>query len=357
MRGWQLLRHGGPDAQAFRDDLEVPEPGAGELRIRVAAAGLNNTDVWSREGAYGTPEDPNARAGWLRVPLAFPRIQGGDIAGFVDAVGPGVPGSRRGARVVVNPVLYGHDRDSDGLRNCRLIGSERDGGFAEYVTVPAENAVPVQTGLSDTELAALPIAYLTAERMLGRAGVTAGETVLVTGASGGVGTALVQLAVARGGHVIAIAGETKRAAVAALGAAAVVPRERFERDGPSALPDGPESVAVVADVVAGPALGSLLNALTHGGRYVIAGAIAGPQRALDLRTVYLKQLTLLGSTLGTREDFARLVRHVEQGRLRPPVAAMYALEALPAAQAQFGRKDFVGNIVLEVPGTRSSIQA
>lgn len=347
MKAFQLTHHGGPEALVLRSDLEPPVPGPGEVRIRVAAAGLNNTDIWSREGAYGTPEDPRARAGWQRVPLTFPRVQGGDIAGRIDQVGNGVDSARIGQRVVVNPVLYGEDAASGGLRDCRLVGSEIDGGFAEYAVVPADNALAVKTTLTDPELASLPIAYLTAEHMLARTGLGRGETVLVTGASGGVGSALVQLAHARGASVIAIAGASKRSALIDLGADDVIARDAFEREGSAALPRGGESVDVVADVVAGPSLGPLLNALRYAGRYVTAGAIAGPLVEIDWRTIYLKHLTLMGSTLGTKEDFRRLVNAVELGRIRPPVAATYPLEQLPTAQAHFQRKDFVGNIVVE----------
>lgn len=346
MKAFQLTRHGGPDVLRFRADLPTPEPGREEVRLRVTAAGLNNTDIWSREGAYGTLDDPGARAGWRRVPLDFPRIQGGDMVGEIDAVGAGVDAGRVGERVVINPVLYGEHAASGGLLDHRLIGSEIDGGFAEFAVVPAANAVAVDAALTDVELAALPIAYLTAEHMLARTGLAAGEVLLVTGASGGVGSALVQLGRARDAEVVAIAGEAKRDPVAALGAGAVVGRERFARDGAAALPGGHASIDVVADVVGGAAMAALINSLRYGGRYVTAGAIAGPLVTFDLRTMYLQHLTLLGSTTGTREDFARVVGLAAAGTIRPTVAATYPLAKLPEAQAHFLRKDFVGNIVV-----------
>ena len=347
MKAFQVLRHGGPEAQVLRTDLNTPEPGPGDVRIKVSAAGLNNTDIWSREGAYGTQQDPAARAGWKRVPLEFPCIQGGDIAGRIDGVGEEVDPNRIGQRVVVDPVIPGSDPSSNGLRDCRLVGSEVDGGFADYTIVPSDNALAVDAPVEDTALAALPIAYLTAEHMLARVELAAGETVLVTGASGGVGTALVQLARARGASVVAVAGSGKGQALRKLGAIELVPRERFERRGAAALSLGDESINVVADVVAGPMLHALLNALGYAGRYVTAGAIAGPLVDIDLRTVYLKQLTLAGSTLGTRADFRRLVEYVEAGKVTPPVAGTYPLDELPRAQAHFLRKDFVGNIVVQ----------
>ena len=345
MKAVQTISHGGPETLRFRKDAATPEPAEGEVRIRVTAAGLNNTDIWSREGSYGTRSDPDAVAGWKRVPLSFPVIQGGDIAGTVDAVGSGVPESRVGSRVVVNPVLYGADEASRGLRDCSLLGSERDGGFAEFVAVPESNAYAVDGPATDSELACLPIAYLTAEHMLSRADLRSGETVLITGASGGVGTALILLARARGAKVLGVTSASKAKAVAELGADTIA-REDFTQQGADSLPEGPESVNVVADVVAGQVLPGLLNSLGYGGRYVTAGAIAGAMVGFDLRTVYLNQLALFGSTLGTPDDFARVVGWAEKGALRPPVAAEYRLSELTEAQAHFARKDFVGNIVV-----------
>jgi NADPH:quinone reductase-like Zn-dependent oxidoreductase len=351
MRGIRTTHHGGPEALQFRVDVPAPEPGKGEVRVKVSAAGLNNTDIWSREGAYGTATDPNALAGWKRVPLEFPLIQGGDVAGTIDAVGSGVSAERKGRRVVVNPVLYGRDQASGGLRDCALLGSERNGGFAEYVVVPDSNAYEVGGPASDAELASLPIAFLTAEHMLFRAQLEAGETLLVTGASGGVGSALVLLGRARDAKVLALTSPAKSDGVAQLGAQPVS-REAYSEVGPEALPGGAESVNVVADVVAGEMLPSLLNALAYGGRYVTAGAIGGAVVSFDLRTVYLNQLALFGSTLGTAADFARLVGWAARGELRPPVAAEYPLAELKRAQDHFLRKDFVGNIVVrpELPG-------
>ncbi len=195
--------HGGLDAIDLRQ-VAVPRPGAGEVLVRVAAAGCNNTDLWTREGSYGSGDGdgPDAKAGWLG-PLDFPRIQGGDVCGTVVAAGDPTAEGLVGARVLVDPALY--DGDGPDARVVDVLGSERDGGFAQYVVVPAARAHDV-TGspLSDTELAALPIAYGTALGMLERGGVGEGDTVVVTGASGGVGIAAVQLARARGARVVAV---------------------------------------------------------------------------------------------------------------------------------------------------------
>ena len=306
MRAVLLTRFGGPDALEYRDDVPDPVPGPGEVRIRVRAAALNNTDIWTREGAYGSADDPDAVTGWRRTAFVFPRIQGADVAGEIDAVGDGVAPDRVGERVLVDPMIY--DGGERALVETDYLGSERDGGFAELVTVPASNAHLVGGSLSFAELAALPTAATTAMRMLNRAGLRAGETVLVTGASGGVGSSAVQIAKARGATVVAVAGKAKHDALRELGADEVLDRD-------AAIP---REVDVVADVVAGPSFGGLLAALAPLGRYVVAGAIAGPLVQTDLRTVYLRQLTLIGSSFGTHDDFAAVVELAGSGALRAP---------------------------------------
>ena len=344
MRAVLLTGHGGPERLDYREDVAEPEPGAGEVLIEVGAAAINNTDIWTREGAYGSADDPAAVSGWRREPMAFPRIQGADVAGRIVAVGAGVPETRIGERVIVNPVLY--SELGDGLVGMGYLGSERDGGFAEFVAVPAANALAIESDLGDAELASFPTAYLTAEGMLDRARVAAGETLLVTGASGGVGSALVQLARARDARVVALAGRGKEARLRDLGAELVLTRQAGDPPAQLGAALGRAAVDVVADVVAGPLFPALLNALKPKGRYVTCGAIAGPLVSLDLRTLYLKHLELIGSTLGTRDQFARLVALIAAGRVVPLVAATYPLSEIAAAQAAFKEKAFFGKLVL-----------
>jgi NADPH:quinone reductase-like Zn-dependent oxidoreductase len=245
-----LTGHGGPEKLEYREDVPTPEPAADEVLVEVGAAGVNNTDLWTREGAYGAADDPDATGGWRRgEPMRFPRIQGADVAGRIVRVGDGVAGSRVGERVLVDPTLYAEG--GDGPIGAGLIGSERDGGFAEYVTVPAENAHAVETPLSDEELATFPTAYVTAERMLKRARLVGGETALVTGASGGVGSALVQLAKARGAYVIAVVGPGKEERVRGIGADAVIARGATDIPAAASAASGGRPVDAVADVVGG----------------------------------------------------------------------------------------------------------
>ncbi|QIN84077.1 zinc-binding dehydrogenase [Rubrobacter tropicus] len=345
MKAVLLTGHGGPEKLEYREDVPAPEPAAGEVLIEVGAAGVNNTDLWTREGAYGAADDPEATGGWRRgEAMGFPRIQGMDVAGRIVAVGDGVAGTRVGERVLVDPTLYAGE--GNGLIGAGFIGSERDGGFAEYVAVPAGNAHPVGSALGDEELATFPTAYVTAQRMLKRARLKSGETVLVTGASGGVGSALVQLAKARGAYVVAVAGPGKEERVREIGADAVLARGTPDLPAAASEASGGRPIDAVADVVGGDSFAGLLNALRPEGRYVVAGAIAGPSVGLDLRTVYLNHLEIIGSTMGTREDFADVVRHVTDGRVRPLLAGVYPLRDLGRAQEDFGRKSFFGKLVV-----------
>lgn len=341
-----LTAHGGLDKLVYREDVAVPKPQAGEVLIKVTACGMNNTDVWVRQGAYGTEEDPAAVSTWRRQgnTLHFPRIQGTDTVGHVVAVGDGVSPSRVGERVMVDFSIY--NRDDDSLADIDYMGHGRDGGYAEYMTLPSENAHTVDTDLSDIELATFCCAYLTGEHMLERAALKAGERVLVTGASGGVGSGIVQLARARGAIPYALVGPGKEQALLDLGAEAVISR---------GVPDLVEAVHqatdgapidVVADLVGGSIFNDLLRILKPEGRYTTAGAIAGPVVSLDLRTLYLKHLQLHGSSQGRRSDFQRLIRYIEEGKIKPLVGGIYRLSDFHRAQSDFMAKQFVGKLIV-----------
>lgn len=345
-----LTEHGGPEALRLRTDWPRPEPAAGEVLVRVTAAAVNNTDIWTREGAYGLPGDPDAKAGW-RGPIAFPRVQGGDIAGVVAGVGRGVDETRIGERVLVDPALY-RDETPD-APPVGLLGSEADGGFADYVTVQAARAHDVSgSPLSDAQLAALPVSYGTALGMLERADIAAGEMIVVTGASGGVGLALVQLAVARGAQVIAITSGAKADDVRAAGAAHTVDRAAEDVLGEIRRCSQRE-VDAVADVAGGPLVAQLMPWVRDGGRWVIAGAVAGPVVDFDLRRLYLHNISLIGSSMHTRRHFDVLVDAAREGSVRPVVAASFPLEDLAAAQAEFRRGQHVGKIVVTLSGGTS----
>lgn len=342
MSGVVLTGHGGPETLVWRDDLEVPEPGPGDVLVRVAATAVNNTDLNTRTGWYSKGDADAADAAWTGRPIAFPLIQGIDVAGRVVGVGPGVDESRVGERVLVEPCL----REVDGqvLDRPWFLGSECAGGFAQYVRVAARHAYAVDSPLTDVELASFPCSSSTAENMLTRAGVRAGETVLVTGASGGVGSAAVQLARARGADVVAVTSPAKAAGLRELGAV-----RTLDRDADYVQELGEGAVDVVVDLVAGPAWPSLLRVLRPGGRYAVSGAIAGPVVELDVRTLYLKDLSLFGCTVLEPEVFGGLVQRIERGEVRPLVAATYPLAEIAAAQEEFQAKGHLGKIVLTVP--------
>ena len=330
------MGHGGPEQIVVRVDWPCPELGPGQALVRVTAAAVNNTDIWSRLGAYGTSADPDAIVGWKGVPLDFPRIQGLDVAGVVTDVGADIDQSWISRRVIVDPAT-----EYDGDYPTHIVGSEVDGGFAEY-HVCAERQLHDVTGspLTDAQLSCLPTAYGTALGMLNRAACSAGERVLVTGASGGVGMAAVQLLLARGCEVIARTSASKRELVAELGVSEVSVRGV---DDVSLL----RPVDAVVDVVGGDEFGLTIDRLRDGGRIVTAGAIAGPVVAFDIRRLYLHQRTLIGSTMHTPADFAELAAIAVAGSVEPLVAAAYPLTEIAAAQARFLSKDFVGKLVLE----------
>jgi NADPH:quinone reductase-like Zn-dependent oxidoreductase len=217
--------------------------------------------------------------------------------------------------------------------------------------VPAENAHVVNTDMSDVELATFCCAYLTGEQMLERAGLKHGERVLVTGASGGVGSGIVQLARARGAIPYALVGPGKEQALLEIGAEAVI--TRGTQDLVAAVNDatGGKPIDVVADLVGGAIFNDLLRILRAEGRYTTAGAIGGPVVQLDLRTMYLKQLALHGSSQGTRGDFRRILRYIEEGRIKPLVGGVYRLSEFHKAQTDFMAKGFVGKLVV-VPDSK-----
>ncbi|MEL6978821.1 MAG: alcohol dehydrogenase family protein [Pseudomonadota bacterium] len=352
MRAMVTMGHGGLEQMALHEDWPRPEPGAGEVLVRVGACGLNNTDVNTRSGWYSKSvteattggafaEVDEADPTWGGAPISFPRIQGADACGEIVAVGAGVPEARLGERVITDNWLR-DPTDPLNIAKVGYFGSERDGGFAEYTTLPSVNALAIRSTLSDAELATFSCSYSTAEGMLTRARVTDADTVLAPGASGGVGGALVQLAKLRGARVVALASEPKHDAVRALGADRVLPRA--PADLRAALAG--ETVTVVADVVGGPLWPQLIDALARGGRYTCSGAIAGPMVTLDLRTFYLRDLTFTGSTVIDPAVMPRLVGMIEQGAIQPVLAASYPLEQLREAQAAFIAKEHVGAIVV-----------
>ncbi len=341
MRGVWLTGHGDMDKLDIRKDIPVPEPGPRDVLVRVAAAGVNNTDINTRVAWYSKKEGASEDASWSGQPIKFPRIQGADVCGHIIAVGREVSTDRIDERVLIEPCI----REANGkiLDQPWYFGSECDGGFAEYTIVAARHAHKIDSELSDIELASFPCSYSTAENLLTRADVKSGERVLVTGASGGVGSAAVQLAKARGAIVWAMTSPAKSDALHELGADETISRETDLNSEP-----GSNNVDVVIDLVAGEKWPQYLDVLRPGGRYAVSGAIAGPLVELDVRTLYLKDLSLFGCTVLEPEVFDNLVKRIEQSEVKPVVARSFALEEISDAQTLFLKKQHIGKIVLRI---------
>jgi NADPH:quinone reductase-like Zn-dependent oxidoreductase len=353
---------GGYEKLEYRD---VPIPGleSGQVLLQVLAAGVNNTEINTRLGWYSSTvttgtedltvaEQEKAKAkadgGWNEA-TPFPLIQGTDCCGRIVAVAPGGDETTIGLRVLVRPCIR-----SSGWKSLENIwmASDFDGAFAQFLKVGAGEVFPVDCDWSDAELGTIPCAYGTAENMVHRAKVSKGEHILVAGASGGVGSAVLQLAKRRGAVVTAIAGKEKLEQVRSIGADRVIARD-------DAIFDylDENSIDVVVDNVAGPAFGGMLKVLRRGGRYVSSGAIAGPLVKLDMRDFYLKDLTLMGCTAWDEAVFPNLVSYIENGEIRPLLAKTFPLEQIVEAQTAFTEKKHVGKFVLIPPPLDDSQQA
>ncbi|WP_206307646.1 zinc-binding dehydrogenase [Streptomyces sp. H23] len=341
MRSMRIVGHGGLDVLQPAN-VAVPVPRPGEVLVQVSAVALNNTDLWTRQGAYGRPEDMNALSGW-RGPIDFPRIQGADVAGRVVAAGTDSGRNLVGRRVVVDPAIYDSDRPD--ANPVGLMGSERDGGYAEYVTAPEERVHDMtDSPLTDAQLASLPTAYGTALGMIERGRLRAGETALISGASGGVGLALVQIARARGAKVLAISSGSKVEPVHDAGAHEVV--DRAQDIVGQVRTAAPEGIDVALDVVAGDLVREGLPLLREGGRWVIAGALGGHQIAFDVRRLYLHNAQVIGSSMHTPTHFDLLMGMARRAEIQPVVAATFPLGEAARAQAELARRNHVGKIVL-----------
>jgi len=348
MSGVQLTRHGGPEALVWNDAIPVRAPESDEVVVRVKASGVNNTDINTRIGWYSadvkdSTEEVNLDAniedgGWAGA-LPFPLIQGGDLCGDIVSVGDGVTGFEIGMRVTCQtnqPVPTPKEPTK-----FVSIGSEFDGAFAQYCTLPADRLFDVsESPLSDVEIAALPCAFGTAWNLLSRSNVSDGDEVLITGASGGVGLAAVQLAKLRGAQVTGIASPAKQDVVRLSGAETIINRGETPE---------PQAYTVVIDVVGGDDWIHFINALKPGGRYAVSGAIAGPMIEADLRTIYLNDITLFGCSFQPVKVFTELVGLVNEGRIQPYISKTYPLREIATAQEDFQSKRFPGKLVLIPP--------
>ncbi|MFT5220430.1 MAG: NADPH:quinone reductase-like Zn-dependent oxidoreductase [Planctomycetota bacterium] len=356
-----LTGHGGLDKLEYRQKWPTPRPQPDQVLVKVGACGLNNTDINTRTAWYsksvsegiteaggtrGFDQVDSGNGSWGSSAISFPRIQGADVAGTIVGAGDSVDAGRIGERVILDPWILAAGDWLDASRAIYL-GSECDGGFAEYTVIRSENAIAIETKLSDAELATYPCAYTTAENLIAKTKLKPGETVAISGASGGVGSAAIQLCRLRGAKVIAIASPAKAVLLEALGADKVIDRnsEKLEQ----AIMDAANGrIDAAIDVVGGPMFMPLINALRQGGRYSSSGSIAGPLVEFDLRQLVYKDLQLTGATIVPAGTMQRLVKLIEQGQLKPLLAQSFPLADLGKAQQAFLAKKYVGNIVVEI---------
>lgn len=341
MKAAIFREHGGPQVVEVAD-MPVPEPGPGEVRIRVRASSLNHLDLWVRTG--------------MPFPIPMPHIGGSDMAGEVDSMGPGVEGVESGTRVVVDPSLdwewyEGVQRGPDlPAPRFRVMGEHTQGGFAEYAVVPATNLLQLPDHVSYETAAAASLVFVTAWRgLVGRGGLRAGERVLITGGSGGVATAAVQIARLAGARILVVtSGEENCRRLEGLGAHQTL--DRLAGDVRTLVKDAtaPEGVDLVLDSVGEAFWGTLIRALAPGGRLVCYGATTGPRVETDLRHVFWKQLSILGTTMGSPAEFRRAMALVFEDAVEPVIHSVVPLEKVGEAHRLLEGGEVFGKIVVRV---------
>jgi NADPH:quinone reductase-like Zn-dependent oxidoreductase len=330
---------GGPEVIRI-EDVETPDPGSGEVRIQVRAAGMNHLDLWVRRG--------------LPIQITMPHIGGSDIAGIVDAVGPDVQGIRVGTRVVVDPSLdyrwYDGTPSGPGLPNpeFRIIGEHTQGGFAEYCVVPVENLVEIPDEVPFQSAAAGSLVGVTAWRaLMVRGALKAGESVLITGASGGVSTVAIQMARIAGARVYTVtSGEENAARALELGAH--VAYDRTQVNWPSQIfkDTGKQGVDLVLDSVGAAVWEGCLRALGVGGRLVTFGATTGAAGETEIRLVFWKQLSILGSTMGSPKEYREAMQLFFDGRVSPVIHSVLPLQEARRAHEMLEAGEVFGKLVL-----------
>ena len=328
MKAVTMRAHGGPEVLKL-EELPEPQAGPGQVLVRVRAVALNHLDVWVRRG-------------WQGLTLTWPHVPGSDVAGVVEAVGPGAAGASPGDEVILNPgiscgrcemCLSGQD---NGCRRYAILGEHVSGGYTERLAVPAANLLAKPRNLSFDEAACLPLVFLTAwHALVGRARLRAGETILVQAAGSGVGSAAVQIAKLLGATVIATAGSDEKCQKAlSLGADHAVNYEREDFLARAKALTGKRGVDVVVDNVGAGTLPISQRAVRRGGRILTVGNTGGPRFEFDNRFMFTKHIALIGSTMGTRTDFAKVMGLVFERKLVVPIDTTYPLKDARAAQVR-----------------------
>lgn len=359
MAAMLLTGHGGLDKLVYQQDVPTPQPDSGQVLVRVTATAKNNTDRKAREGLYPTKDKTETTSFQMggTPTLTFPRIQGADVAGRVVAVGAGVDASRIGDRGLLDFNLYADDRRDINL-TPDYYGHGADGGYAEYIAVPADQFHTIDNPeLSDAELASMGMcSYQTALHMLTSAGIQAGERVLVTGASGGVGTALIQLCRIIGAIPYALSQQDKADALIKLGAEAVLDRTNMQDfNGQIRAVTQGKPIDAVMDLVGGEMtdvfIDSMIfdmNSRTSYPRLSIAGASGGNVSEIMWTRIYLYQVQIFGVSHGTREEAEQLIAWIRSGELKPVLHAAFKLSDLHRAEEYFVNRGshYLGKIVI-----------
>ncbi|MBI3811523.1 MAG: zinc-binding dehydrogenase [Nitrospirae bacterium] len=340
MKAVVFHEHGGPEKLVYQD-VPTPQPGEDEVLIRVKACSINHVDVWVRQGipAYKT---------------TFPHISGCDVAGLVESVGKNVTGINRGEKVFVAPGLscfrcaYCLSGQDNMCIAYKILGAHTNGGYAEYVTVPAINVITMPNTLRFEEAASFPLAFVTAWHMLiTRAELKAGQEVLVLAAGSGIGTAAIQIAKLAGAWVVAAAGrDDKLAKAKALGADEVINYRREDFSNKIREFTGGKGVDVVFEHVGPDTWEKSLTSLAKNGKLVTCGASSGPEARTDLRYIFSRQLSILGSMMGTRSDLLEVTKLMEIGKLKPVIDSVFPLKEARTAQGRMMERSNFGKLIL-----------
>ncbi|SDZ77162.1 NADPH:quinone reductase [Thalassobacillus cyri] len=342
MKAVQVTGYGDVD-QLKVMETSIPEPKENEVLVKVKACAINNTEIWMREGAYGT----GSKSGWRPEGVQFPRTPGSDITGKIVKVGNSVEESMKGKDVVLFPFTSSGEEGSEHIaEDMSFIGSEYDGGYAEYVVWPAELCYDMPL-TSYAESAVFSVSGLTAWHMVKQIKVQPGETVMVTGANGGVGSLNVQIASkVFGARVIAIIGDLEgEEKMKELGATHVL-SYKSDKLSEEILEVNGSPVDSVLDVVGDALFSTSLQVLKKGGKFCISGSAGGQQTNLDFRTLYLKHITMYGSVLGTRTEFKDMLQTISEGKVKPVIDKAFPLEKAREAQVYFKNKGKLGKILL-----------
>jgi NADPH:quinone reductase-like Zn-dependent oxidoreductase len=338
MKAVRIHQFGGPEVLVF-EDVPDPQPRKDQVLLRVKACALNHLDVWVRKGLPG---------------VKLPHILGSDIAGEVAELGEYVTGLTVGQRVLVAPMHFcGHcGKCLAGLQNqCReftVLGNGVDGGNCGLIAVPAANVIPIPDTLDFNQAASVPLVFVTAWHMLvGLAAVRPGQTVLVLGASSGVGIAAVQIAKLFQCRVITTAGdEAKLEKGRALGADYGINHYQQKISEEVRKITNKEGVDIVIEHVGAATWDESLRSLKSGGKLVTCGATTGPNVGLDLRHLFARQLNLLGSYMGTMGELHEVLRHVFSGRLKPVVDRVFPLSEIRAAHEYLEKSQMFGKVIV-----------